>query len=434
MSDAQSQPYTIPYFIKYNPALKAEFGSQNAVLLFDRLEYWFAKSKDQFYKFIEPCNHPLYKIGDSFAEELGFSHKVFRTAFDKIGVRYRSKTEFEKEDNPFKGKFFAYYQDRQTKKTIFVRNNSLVKDLYLRLKALLAHASAKLVKPVKSTFSSFKKGRPTDSPLGRPYADATKDKQITTSFKKEDLILGEEEKDDSLGSSMVDIWKEEIGRRGLIPSTPENLHRLEGALKDLFQGSLDLWRAHCVKIASSQFLMGEKQGTNYEIRMLVAISKPFNAHLSEGKYELKTRKTNHDQRIQELNDKLHRISVSQELVETEVSRLEDERKSAERKAIAEKAGVLSASELKELEDHYAKKMAVSSCTQGHNFRAGGWEGPMVRFMFDLFVEKKIKETMTLSEESFSKKVCYVLEKKDQLKDLYQKTLESLRWARSFQKC
>ena len=114
MSDSSSQPYSTDYFIKYNPALRAEFGSQTAVLLFDRLEYWFKIKKNQFYKFIEPCEHGAYKIGDSWSEELGFSKKVFRTAFDKIGIRYKSKTEFEKESNPFKGKLFAYYQDRQT--------------------------------------------------------------------------------------------------------------------------------------------------------------------------------------------------------------------------------------------------------------------------------------------------------------------------------
>jgi hypothetical protein len=144
MSDSPSQPYTAPYFIKYNPTLVAEFGSQTAVLLFDRLEYWFSKKQNEFYKFIEPCDHPLCKKGDTWTEELGLSKRIFRTAFDKIGIRYISKTAFEKEADPFKGKLFAYYRDRQTKKTIFVRNNLLLKKLYKRLKHILQeHKSIK---------------------------------------------------------------------------------------------------------------------------------------------------------------------------------------------------------------------------------------------------------------------------------------------------
>ena len=189
MSDSSSQPYSAPYFIKYNPALVAEFGSQNAVLLFDRLEYWFSKTKNEFYKFIEPCDHPCYREGDSWCEELGFSRPVFRTAFDKIGTRYISKTAFEKESDPFKGKLFAYYQDRKSNKTIFVRNNSLLAELYERLKDII-QKTVKAIKPtVERTLKTF---QPRAGGLIQPYVRATKDKQINTSFiKKENCFFKE---------------------------------------------------------------------------------------------------------------------------------------------------------------------------------------------------------------------------------------------------
>ena len=203
MSDSLSQPYTIPYFIKYNPALTAEFGSQNAVILFDRLEYWFSKKKNEFYKFIEPCSHPLCRAGDTWSEELGFSKKVFRTAFDKIGIRYKSKTEFEKESDPFKGMMFAYYQDRQTKKTIFVRNNSLIALLYARLKSIVAKTANSTKNSIKT---SLKKGSPTVNPLGSPHAGANKDKQITTSFKKNTKLT-------QRSSNHHDYWRWEREKR-----------------------------------------------------------------------------------------------------------------------------------------------------------------------------------------------------------------------------
>lgn len=52
-----------------------------ATILLQQLIYWHTKMKGPFYKFIEPCNHELYKKGDSWIEELGFSKKEFGTAF-----------------------------------------------------------------------------------------------------------------------------------------------------------------------------------------------------------------------------------------------------------------------------------------------------------------------------------------------------------------
>ena len=218
MSDSSSQPYSAPFFIKYNPALRSEFGSQNAVILFDRLEYWFSKKKNEFYKFIEPCQHGAYKTGDSWSEELGFSKKVFKTAFDKIGIRYISKTAFDKEEDPFKGKLFAYYQDRQTKKTIFVRNNTLLRDLYAKLKSTLQEKSSPKPKG-EGAHTSLKKGSPTARPSGSPHVGATKEIQRNTSFKKDDgnFLMSKSPVSEVLtevlqiAHDIHQIWKEEIG-------------------------------------------------------------------------------------------------------------------------------------------------------------------------------------------------------------------------------
>ena len=398
MSDSLSQPPTIPYFIKYNPALRAKCGSQNAVLLFDRLEYWFSKKKNEFYKFIEPCEHPCYREGDSWSEELGFSKKVFRTAFDKIGIRYRSKTEFEKATNSFQGKLFAYYQDRQTKKTIFVRNNSLLKILYAGLNSIGSKTTNTIRKAAKD---SFKKGSPTGDPLGSPYAGATKDKQINTSFiKKEDCFSKEvgdgqiSDKQSQIALEMKAIWEEEIGSRGLVNLTSDFSQRMFRAYEELFQGSMDHWRAYCLKIASSKFLMGEKAGTNYQLRLPVVLTEAFKIQLEEGRYELSTRETSQDRQRKLEAEKLRLIAVKKEMVKESIESLQQEKVSHEKRLIMKREKALSLDEMKMHKQAFETLRKESSCDKGAWFREKGWDDFSVKLDFQVFLWNKLKETFT----------------------------------------
>ena len=441
MSDSLSQPYSAPYFIKYNPALKTEFGSQNAVLLFDRLEYWFSKSKNQFYKFIEPCDHPCYRDGDSWSEELGFSKLVFRNAFDKIGTRYISKTAFEKEGDPFKGKLFASYRDRQSKKTIFVRNNSLLNIFYERMKVIASKAAT----AIQKTFNSAKTGKSKliPNPPSRregyrsSYAGATKDKQRNTSFKKMgSVILGSNPNSTNISTNssvksqeMKNIWNEEIGSRGLITLTPETSLKISNALETSFQGSLANWREHCVKIASSKFLMGEKEGTNYEIRILVALTAKFKEQLDEGRFELKTRTTNNDQKIKGLESKVKQIAISKELVDNQLVRLEDDQRSLEKRLISDKEKSLTPAEVDQYKSQYEEEMVDSTCSEGQFFREQGWDGKMVKLMFDLHLRKQIsnllsKDDLVLPEAQ--EKQCNLQESRGQLQELYEMGIKALR--------
>ena len=42
--------------------------------------------------FFEPCSHPLYRQGDSWAEEIGLSRKVWTKAFSIVGTHYKTKS------------------------------------------------------------------------------------------------------------------------------------------------------------------------------------------------------------------------------------------------------------------------------------------------------------------------------------------------------
>ena len=115
--------------IPYYPNLNEITGSVTASILMMQLEYWFAKKDgNAFFKFTEPCDHPLYKEGDSWIEELNFGKDEFKGAFNRIGKSYTSKGQFSKheDENVFQGKLYASYYDRQKRLTYYFRNNELV--------------------------------------------------------------------------------------------------------------------------------------------------------------------------------------------------------------------------------------------------------------------------------------------------------------------
>lgn len=116
----------IPYF----PELKTVCSGIASTILMQQLEYWFAHHRDGFYKFLAPCRHPKYKQGDSWIEELQFSPSEFRTAFDKIGIRYKTKKQFDAQViDPFQGYFYLSYIDINSGLTFYRRHHICVDQL-----------------------------------------------------------------------------------------------------------------------------------------------------------------------------------------------------------------------------------------------------------------------------------------------------------------
>ena len=120
----------IPYVIDLNPLT----GNPITSILWTQLTYWFNFSETGFYKFLEAPqkDHPLYREGDSWTEELLISAKQFRYAFDKIGVRHTSKAAYEQAENPFmrdgKELYFCSYHDKIKRTTHYFKNHQLVND------------------------------------------------------------------------------------------------------------------------------------------------------------------------------------------------------------------------------------------------------------------------------------------------------------------
>lgn len=112
--------------IPYVKELRIFTDSVVGCILMQQLDYWFERYPSGFYKFLEPSEHPKYVLGQSWQEEIGVSVAEFRTAFDRIGTRWKSKTEFEQASDKFKGKLYASYQDKRANLTFYFRNHKLV--------------------------------------------------------------------------------------------------------------------------------------------------------------------------------------------------------------------------------------------------------------------------------------------------------------------
>jgi len=120
--------------IPYVKALRSICGSVTAAILFQQLDFrWSQASGEELYKFLEPCDHPKCKPGDDWCSELGFSAEEFLSAFAKIGVRYSSKTSWQKavqdgvefmRENMTEA-FYCSYFDRNLGLTFYRRNHPL---------------------------------------------------------------------------------------------------------------------------------------------------------------------------------------------------------------------------------------------------------------------------------------------------------------------
>jgi hypothetical protein len=155
--------------IPYNGFLRQITKSVPSTILFQQLEYWFFKTdNEKFYKYLEPCETPTYKEGDSWVEELAFSKDEFRTAFDNIGIRYVSKKEFDKAEDKFAGLFYCSYTDRITGLTWYYRNNKLVEETLRELGKTIPRRSVEKPDtrksgnpiPVDGLFQRTKDGKP----------------------------------------------------------------------------------------------------------------------------------------------------------------------------------------------------------------------------------------------------------------------------------
>lgn len=235
-------------------------------LLVNELLYWFKKYPDGFYKFIGPCKHRAYKKGGSWSEALGCTARHFSRLFDLIGTRYTSKTKFLQEKDPFKGKPFVSYYDRDTNQMYFLINYKIANALYGCDKTISKETKKTTVAPVTETCE--KKVQEPTHPTTSRNGQNMDDRQVPTrhldqSYIETTTTTKELSKDNSHASletvkKMIEIWMNtaEQGREQVV-LTSRRIAFLKKAFTDKFGSSLEKWKEYCEKVASSKFLMGE---------------------------------------------------------------------------------------------------------------------------------------------------------------------------------
>ena len=74
--------------ISYRPNFVKITGSVISAIFLQQVHYWWNKSgKEPFYKFKDCCEHPKYRAGDSWIEELGFRKKEFEVARNNVATK-----------------------------------------------------------------------------------------------------------------------------------------------------------------------------------------------------------------------------------------------------------------------------------------------------------------------------------------------------------
>ena len=424
---------TDSFYIKFYPALQAYTGSERATLILGKLEYWFSKPKFEngFYKFVEPCGHPLYRKGDSWSEELGISRKLFAKAFAIIGVRYNSKSNYLKAKDKFQGKLYASYHDRKTNRTYFIRNHEFTSQLLERLKASYSSVKQKIKKnvdslinknssertflekeiPPPSSTSDVFQGRSWNGDLGRSYARRSSFiHKETSSLEGEVQISPPQTIPEPLvrkeTEEMIKIWKEEVGELGA-PSLSNGLfQRLQNVLKETFDQSIESWRAYCQMISSSKFLMGEAQNKFFKKAWITWAINPENIErIKGGSFRLGDRQTNQDKKIEVVEREIINLEYKKYQVEMKISNIKLNEREKRKKIVKEKIKNLSEQERQNLEQDFEVLLEKENNSMTEQFRKFRWKGMFVSSYFDGFVEEKIyADLFTKADEENDEKV------------------------------
>jgi hypothetical protein len=359
-----------PKFIKFYPSLRLSIQSDKAILITEILENWFKKDAYKakgFYKFLEPCDHYLYKKGDSWIEELGCVRISFNRAFDQIGIRYKSKSAYLKESDKFKGKMYASYYDRISKKTFYIRNNEVADELFKSMKSSNSKSIGEGDKNKSNSQNIAQKNYPKCSLpseqnvryergiiggyiYNKPKAiDYNKSNSLgkEQDLKKNDSKLSSLDKKTAL--SMIEIWKKEIGDTYLTFCSATVLQMLHACLEEKFEGSLFKWQEYCQIINSSKFFMGEGFAISFKKPYLLwALKEATIEKIFTGEYSIGDRETNLDHELALVKAEMQTVSAQKSYLEGNKLSLKSDMESKRLSEAREQVNQLTPEELETL--------------------------------------------------------------------------------------
>lgn len=120
----------------YRPAIKLITRQTNATLFLGQVMYrWFGNGRKPFYKFNNPCDHKLCKLGDSWCEELIMTEDEFTTARDKVATKSKGEPDYQIINgypNPLLVNEMIYYWTDRADNLTWYSVNELLAEALLR--------------------------------------------------------------------------------------------------------------------------------------------------------------------------------------------------------------------------------------------------------------------------------------------------------------
>lgn len=281
-------------YLKFDIAIRDYYGSNNTAIAFARLMYWFGKKPDGFYKFKEKCIHPLYKVGDSWSEDLKMTKRILDPVLKRLVTHHKSKNAYRESKDKFAGKMFCSYTERNTNKTFYFMNRESV-DKFL--------ASLNVPPPLPSSSFKFKtmeddvvSRKPKIMPIetSRGLHDVVPltcarltaiNTQTITSLSESvptEVVAPEREEEKLSSKKMVDLWNSHTQDKVIwYPSTAFKLYKV---LSDFFGGCLEAFRKYCAAISNTNFLMGKSPNSKFKAFFYWAIKPEVIKSIFQGAY------------------------------------------------------------------------------------------------------------------------------------------------------
>src|SRR6476661_3051234 len=146
--------------IPYDIQVAQITGSMKSAVLLQQMQYnWGRAGNKPFYKFKAPCSHKLYRLEDSWLEELGMKEYSFENALKSIGTRARTTDEIRE----FLGKTsmefcVVYYIDRGNMTWYYLNEKAIAKvlrkaaELYAQRQARLVQGREHIADPLDPNY------------------------------------------------------------------------------------------------------------------------------------------------------------------------------------------------------------------------------------------------------------------------------------------
>jgi len=413
------------FYTKFYPSLQAFTGSAISTLIIGKLEFWFSydKYRESFYKFVEPCKSPLYRAGDSWSEELCVSRKIFNKAFDIIGVRYKSKSDYLNAEDTFQGKLYASYHDRKTNRTYYVRNHEFMSQILLKVLSKKTPPKGELKAPKvtkqkvkkeavtlpqtlsqktesQNSSSGLSQGRSRNGDLGRSYVrvpsfihkETSSLNNTTQEFISNTPVIktpGQMPAEKDFTDGMIKIWNEEVGELG-VAFTKGLSTRLSGTLKTCFTSSLEAWGLYCQMISSSKFLMGEAENKFFKKAWITWAIKPeIIDKIKGGAYNLGDRPTNKDKEIDTINHEIQMIEIKKRSIERSINNIKTSIIDKRNKETKEKMENMSEEEETLFQKEFIQNLEIEDSPITNEYKRAGWKGLFVECSYFGFLREKL---------------------------------------------